>query len=346
MARYENAVITKARALYGRMLSRTQYDELLRKQSVQEISGYLRDKTTYASVLSEVQDSTVHRGQLENLLHKDMFYQYIRIIRYAGTKDTLFRYIIADMEIELILSCLRGIISRREIDFIAELPAFMQPYASFDIYGMVEVRSVDGLISLLGESPYGAIVKQCAQESRQSGDEINYTIYEVALRTYYFEQLLLKARSSVHGKALKQLNELITLRAELTNINSIYRLKRYFRASPEQIRKSLLPFYCKISPRTMETLIEAKDLQELLQRLSRTALRDVADENKGFIEGCTDGYRHYNYLKLLRFSTSPQVVFMAFMLLRGMEIENIIRIIEGVRYGMAPEKIQQLLYFY
>ena len=32
------------------------------------------------------------------------------------------------------------------------------------------------------------------------------------------------------------------------------------------------------------------------------------------------------------------------MLLRTMEVENIIRIIEGVRYHLPPEKIEKLLY--
>jgi hypothetical protein len=33
-------------------------------------------------------------------------------------------------------------------------------------------------------------------------------------------------------------------------------------------------------------------------------------------------------------------IYMAFKLLRGMETENIVRIIDGVRYLRAPEKIQ------
>lgn len=32
------------------------------------------------------------------------------------------------------------------------------------------------------------------------------------------------------------------------------------------------------------------------------------------------------------------------MLLRSMETEDIVRIIEGVRYGLPPEKIEKLLY--
>ena len=45
MQHSENAVAAKARAAFGRMLTSSQYDELLRKQSVQEIYAYLREHT-------------------------------------------------------------------------------------------------------------------------------------------------------------------------------------------------------------------------------------------------------------------------------------------------------------
>ena len=73
MPQYANAIMTKCRAIYGNMLSPAQYDELLRKQSVQEIAAFLKEKTSYAPALAGVQESTVHRGQLESLLHKDAF---------------------------------------------------------------------------------------------------------------------------------------------------------------------------------------------------------------------------------------------------------------------------------
>lgn len=119
MAQYANAVISKARAMYGQMLSPAQYDDLLRKQNVQEISAYLREKTPYRAALEGVQDSTIHRRQLENLLHRDLFYQYVRLAKYVREKDSIYQYIVMDLEIELILSSLRNIISDEQEDFVA-----------------------------------------------------------------------------------------------------------------------------------------------------------------------------------------------------------------------------------
>lgn len=347
MAKDANAVIAKVRSMYGKMLSPAQYDELLRKQNVQEISAYLKDKTAYRSALAGVQDSTVHRGQLELLLHKDVLYQYVRLVKYVRVKDSVYEYIIMDMEIDTILSRLRDIISSREADdYITSAPSFIQPYVSFNIFDMAHVDNVEQMVEFLKDTPYGPVIRACKERQADSGEDpeqIHYTAYEMALRNYYFRTLLEKAKKNKSKTAREQLRELITMRAETMNINTIYRMKTYFGTQPETIRSFLLPFRCRLSQRQLAALIDARDEQAFRRELSATYYGKHIEEDARFIEKETDDMRYRLDLHMLRFSTDPQVVFMAFMLLRGMETENIVRIIEGVRYQRAPEKIQQLL---
>ncbi len=334
--------------MYGKMLSPAQYDELLRKQSVQEISAYLKDKTAYRSALAGVQDSAVHRGQLELLLHKDVLYQYVRLVKYVHAKDNVYAYIIMDMEIETILSRFRDIISSREVDdYITTLPSFIQPYVSFNIFDMAHVNSVEQMCEFLKDTPYGPVIRECKERLTASGhdtQQIDYTAYEMALRNYYFKTLLKRAEKNKSRTAREQLRELITMRAETMNINTIYRLKTYFDEQPQTIRSVILPFHCRLSQRQLDALIEARDEQTFRRELSTSYYGKHISEDAKFIENETDNMRYRLDLHMLRFSTDPQVVFMAFMLLRGMETENIVRIVEGVRYQRAPEKIQQLLY--
>ena len=51
----------------GGRLSKEDYDELLRRKSVADITFYLKHQTAYSEVLSDVHEATIHRGQLENL---------------------------------------------------------------------------------------------------------------------------------------------------------------------------------------------------------------------------------------------------------------------------------------
>lgn len=344
MAGAENAVLTKTRAIFGRMLSPTQYDELLRRQSVQEIAAYLKEKTSYAAALAEVQESTVHRGQLENLLRRDCFYQFVRLGRYVPRRTGIYAYIVLDMEIDGILACLRDIITVAEhaAEYVAGLPTFVQPFACFDLLALGRVKTFAQLREVLAGTPYAAVLAQCAEGQPDGG--IDYPVCERALRRWYYETLLAQARRDAHGDARAELEELITARAEATNLHTIYRLKAFFAGEPEQIRRALLPFRCKLTARQLEGLVQARDAAEFMQRLAATGYGRSIPADADFIENATGNIRYRRQRRLLRFSTSPQVAFTAFMLLRGMEVENIVRIIEGVRYQMPPEHIGRLLY--
>ena len=72
------AMITKSRAMYGKRLTNENYQDLVRMKSVREIASYLKETPGYADVLSNIYPESVHRGQLELLLHKSLFNKYIR----------------------------------------------------------------------------------------------------------------------------------------------------------------------------------------------------------------------------------------------------------------------------
>ena len=47
----------------------------------------------------------------------------------------------------------------------------------------------------------------------------------------------------------------------------------------------------------------------------------------------------------MMFSTNADIVLVAYMVLSEVEIQNVIDIIEGVRYGIAADKISRLLIY-
>lgn len=331
--------------MYGRMLSPAQYDELLRKRSVQEISAYLREKTSYGDVLAGVQDSAIHRGQLENLLHKDLLHKYVRMAKYVRGQDGIYRFVVMDIEIELILGCLRRIIGGgyEEDELVALQPTFVQPYARFQVIELAKARSVEQLYRVVEHTEYGAVIAHCMESYPPEDGAIQYAAYGVALKKYYFQTLIEQTRD-IKGAAAKQMHELITIRAELMNLNTIFRMKTYFATPPARIRQLLLPFYCRLSRRKMDTLIDARDAEEFMRLLCKTTYGRYINEQDTFIERQTEPIRYRINRHALRFSTDPRVVYAAFMMLRNMETEDVVRIIEGVRYELAPEQIGKLLF--
>lgn len=335
-----NAVTAKTRSMYGKMLTASQYAELARKQNLQEIASYLKEHTHYGPALEDVRGSVIYRRQLETLLRRHVLFQYTRIIPFTGSRAGVYSYILLDTEIDLVLSCLGGILSGRSEGFVAALPTFIQPHVGFDILALANAHTLEQLAAVLQRTPYGKLIQECASR----GETPLYSACEHALRRWYFDTLLRRARDSSTGKALDELESLICGRAEIMNLCTIYRLKRFYHLPPEQIRRNLYPHRWRLSARELERLAAAENEESFMRILRQTAYEPYISLDDAFLEQQLDRARRRQERRLLRFSTDPQVIFTAFMLLSDKETENIVRVIEGVHYGMKPEKIESMLY--
>ena len=71
-----NVILAKARAMYGRCLTAQDFHNLLACHSVSEIASYLKNRTAYAGVLADINESTIHRGHLESLLRRKLWNDY------------------------------------------------------------------------------------------------------------------------------------------------------------------------------------------------------------------------------------------------------------------------------
>lgn len=344
MALFENAVAAKAHAMYGHMLSCAQYNDLVHKQSVPELAAYLKEKTAYGQTLAELNESTAHRGLLETLLRRDIFYQYERLMKYTGGPNDLYQFIVVESEVDTIMGCLREMVSPSGQDPIAMIPGVIQQHAGFDLYALAKASDLDAMQQILGHSPYAALLRECREKHPQAeGEPFPYAAYETVFRTYYIKVLVDYAKKHMHGKAAQQMIELVTLRGEMMNINLIYRIKSSFTLDRAQVQKRLLPFYNKLTPKLMSRLIEAEDTEELKRIMRTTPYAGAFEGDWHMIESVTEKIRYEKARRLMRFASGPQVVYVAFILLRMIELENITRIIEGVRYQLTPEHIESLL---
>lgn len=57
-----NVILAKARAMYGRCLTAQDFHNLLACHSVSEIASYLKNRTAYAGVLADINESTITAG--------------------------------------------------------------------------------------------------------------------------------------------------------------------------------------------------------------------------------------------------------------------------------------------
>ena len=113
-----NVILAKARAMYGGRLTPQDLAALLGCRSVGEIAAYLKSNTSYATVLGEVNESSIHRGYLEVLLRRKVRQDYAALCRYdmAGGRE-MAEYLLRREVADQIVRCLRLIGAGRSEEY-------------------------------------------------------------------------------------------------------------------------------------------------------------------------------------------------------------------------------------
>lgn len=341
-----NAIVAKARSMYGNFLKEENYQELLRKKSVSEIASYLKNQTHYSEVLEDVREYQVHRGQLEDLVQKDQFLQITKMMRYANPKDKKF-YQLSLLQVEMyaILHQIRAIISQEFEEALLDMPYYLKPYMRLDLSKISAARSLDALASALEKTPYSKLLT-----ADLLNKDLEFSYYELVLERYYYKTIFETIDAHFKGKMRKELFKIYATDVELTNIVRIYRLKQYFNMSGEEIEKTLIPIYNgKIRKYEMLALCNVNTGEDVLafakQKNYQIGEEDKKKEDYVAVEYFQNRIEFTLLRKHIYYSIKAPLVFTSFMKLQENEISNIINIIEGVRYGVDAESIASMLIY-
>ena len=332
-----NAILTKIRAILGRRLTAADYAQMARKREVGEVAALLKENPSYAVVLRNIEESSVHRGQLEATLKKDLFYQYSSLRRYDFSGKNFYDFIVVRSEIDEILRRIMLLQSGEQTDFVVDLPSYMLGRTSFPLLELARTRSIAEMIACMPHTPYPALLSRFAGQDIRS---VRILDCEHVLYSYYYRYLTDTIRSQFTGSTRKQLLEVVSGEIEAANVQTIFRMKIYFHASPEQIRSHLYPYTYRLKHTQMEALLSAETFADMCRILAPEA-GDMEEEDG--IEPYVSRYMARFERRLLRFTTSAPVAMYTFLTLRRMEVRNIITVIEGVRYQLPQEEILGML---
>lgn len=336
-----NVILAKARAMYGNSLKVKDFNELLHCHSVSEIAAYLKNSTAYASVLAEINESTIHRGHLEMLIRRKAFNDYAALGRYdimIGMNLSL--YLLQRIEIEQIIACLRYMSAGHASEFFFSMPMYFASHTRLDLPKMSHCTSFAELLDALAHTKYHDVLAPLApkEEGRIRLTEIENALYTQLAEMVY--GLIARAPRSMR----EELTNLYGAQVDAQNVTRILRLKRYFNADPAFIRQNLLPGGHCLSPKTVESMVEAPDADAVLDIFRSTELaRRIPEEQRGFEHDLDHRAPYFNARKHIHYSIHPMVVLLSYVTITDMEVDDIINVIEGVRYGLDPDQIKPML---
>lgn len=341
----ELAMSVKARAMFGKRLDASAYEILLQKKSVSEVASYLKNETYFNTTLAGINEKAIHREQLEALLRMDIFHRLEKLERYGGEEDRNFIYtFVMRSEIQLLLACVRYIATNDpEIrsELIASLPMFAEKYFTFDLKGLPEVATFDDLLVLLKDTPYEKIIYKHRTDAME---EIDYVSLEHDMEVELYANVV-KLLDRFKSSDAKELKQILMAKAELINLSAIYRLKKYFKTPSDKIYDFMLPYYCFFNQRELDDMIMNCDDEEVLERLAKKYHRYTRDLRFTNIEQYVQMIQFNMNYHFLEYYQDPPLDLLSYLLLSETEIRNLINIIEGIRYSIAPDKIRALLVY-
>jgi V/A-type H+-transporting ATPase subunit C len=336
------ALTAKLRAMYGKRLTQQNYRELLRKQNVSEIAAYLKQQISYADSLHDINENSVHRGQLESVIRRQLFDDYTRVMHYVGQQEMKFYgFFLKRMEIDELLSCIRYTLAGHQSEYFFSLPSYFAEHASFDLYAMAKSKTYEELLNILKDTPYLAILKKFDPNAEKN---IAIISIENEFNKYYYDFLLKSIEQNFTGTIKENLRNAFGIEIDLENITKIIRLKKYYQAPADYIKSLILPYHFKVKYPELVRMAESPDLESALKVLNETNYnRYFSQYSDEYIERSTQQIIYDYNKKLLNFSTSSFVSVVAYLQLKRIGIQNLISIIEGIRYGLHSSDIGKLL---
>ena len=339
-----NAILAKARAMYGRRLTNEDYKELLACQTVSDVASYLKNHTAYNKTLAGINETMIHRGQLEARLKQKLFEDFASLCRYEISVGEHFsKYLISRSEIEQILHSIMFLSAGKPEEYLFVMPNYLNRHTHIDLTALSQIRSYDDLLDALSQTPYRKLLEPFKPIK---GIPLDYTGIENTLYTYLFSNIFHIIDKYTHGETAKQLREIFNSYVDLVNYARIVRLKTSYNAGPDFIRNSLLPFGV-LNPRIITEMIEADNEEQVTKIMSKTLIgkHSLKIAHK-YVDEVPNRVKYLTCRHDIHFSTHPSVVLMSYAFTKEAELTDIITIVEGIRYKLPTEEIIKLLTVY
>lgn len=334
-----SAAVAKAKAVYGTLFKKEDYENLVHRNSVSTAVSYLKGTPRYAAVFSGYDGAALHRGQIEQLLGKSVFESYCRIRRFSSSSGAVMDFYLKEREAEQLSKAIAAVAAGTQERFYLAFPDYLMERVGFDPKAAAQAKNGKALLAALRgtvfEKPLTPLL---------SGEEIDLNRCVTAVHACLLSWTFTELNKSCRGKELERLKSFFLRRADSENLLSCYRLKRFFDEDSERIKTLILPYRYRVKPREIDDALSAQEPSEALLRLltERCVSRNIAVEEDSPETGIArENYEYFRH-RLALTSNEAEALY-ALMILLDTERTNLQKIIEGIRYSVPPQEIEKFI---
>lgn len=322
------ALNAKMKCMYSNNLSREEFEELLRQSNLKEAISFIKSKFPFLENLNE----KMHRKELEQELNNLFIYDILKIFKYLNKNEIeILMQFLSKYELNCVKNVFRNVTTNRDS---------REYLKNIDNWTTKMFKNIDGINEITEETAFLELIKsedyyKVFEEYEEIIENAPLEEIEVKLDKFYFEKIYKLAK-----KYNKNLLYLIGTEIDLLNVIWIYRSKKYFKYSENEIKEILIPINYKLSKKNIDDLINSEDFIDMKAVLNETKYRKVfSDENR--IEYDKNKYLYDTNIKLFKTKLFDICTVFCNINLLDIEIKNIINIVEGIRYKLDKSEIQK-----
>ncbi len=331
---------TKMRVMLGKMLTDEDLDNLVKLGTVGDIAEYLKKNTYYSRDFEGVDPATIHRADLELLLYRSLIVDALKIGHYLkGKEKSFFRYVYRMQEVEDLKKMLRTLQSGRKLSELNRRGLFISRYSKIDFNEALAAENFYELLETLKNTKFYAIL----QPLIISEDKINIFEAEMALDLYYYRRLNHQINDNMSGADRTIMRKSFGYGVDFKNMLLIYRGKKYYNFQNERLYTYLYPGGYKLRHGQLVELVEASSADEVMEILKKGFYGELIDFDSGHWGNGFYHYVSYVHRMNMRLHTGTIAPMFSYIILKQIEIVNLITIIEGIRYKLGSDNVENFV---
>lgn len=336
-----DAVNTKISALYGKLLQDDDYKKMISLKTPTDIAVYLKDNTHYREFFRDKDVSKMHRDEIERLLKEGLITYMDKLIHYFyGAYRDFFKCFYLKYEIIDLKTIARQIHIEKDFANLSENLVFAGKYRYIDINKVLKAHTIPELINSLEGTVYYPYIKNIMSLS----SNLLYN-FEMSIDKAYFSILEEKV-GKLAANDKKAFYDLYGSYIDMLNLQWIYRGKKFYKLSPEEIFNYTLNKGYKFNYQRIKIFCYSNDIEDFIKKATQTpyAFLFKNDETQDiFMERRMHRYLYNKVKNAKRRAAQDISPVISYMELIEFQLNDIVSIIENVRYGMNLEETKKYL---
>jgi len=332
------AINTKVLTKKSHILDVKKLGKIIECKTVGQVTEFLKSKYNLKHLIERVERQDLHRDDLETILNRYAVQEIEDILHYfSGPYREFFSAFLMKYEISDLILIMRNIVKGNDISSIRVKFIHSERLSSLPYEKLISSRNIQQFIDNLKNTIYYNYLKTVTDN-----DVIKREFHtEMKLQALLYRTLLQRAKK-LETPDMLAVNDIIGSIIDFLNIQWIYRAKKFYDISPEEMLIYSLHGGKKLSFGKLKRLCYSKSTDEIKELSNKYLKYELfRDENDTDSEKKAVSFI-YKYLNRI-----PQKhtigIAVSYIYMLDIVIKDLTTITEGIRYRLPEKQLKQYL---